>query len=461
MNTNQKKLLFLPLVFAVVCLLVTASWSQPRQGGAAPAGASGAAGTGAASDHPSAYERLSGPKLKFHGSLTCNDVKCHGAAKPNPVPHKYPGDEYTKWARPKEGDKHNKAYRTLNEQASKDIAKKLNIEGAPNAAPDCLKCHALNAPPNMRIDLRLQEGVTCTACHGPSQKWLEPHKKEGWGNQVRANSNHDQLLQQVGLYDTRPPVARAELCVSCHLKIEANMVAAGHPQPVFELAYYTDPYFYTGRHWRDPPVGEEGAYYATRLWSAGQIVSLRDALRQLATRAKADEKAPKIAATTTDAYQQALGHYLVLKPFLAAAGLADVAKGLDAKRADLDAAVKAGGNAKVAAAASAMADTADGATDAVDKVKPDKAITLRVLQDVARENLAKSAGAHHAREQQSFAIYSLYGSHATTAKLGAEGDKVLDLMGEKLFPPKKGAKMDAKVYDAGLAAIRPKLPAAQ
>ena len=76
-------------------------------------------------------------------------------------------------------------------------------------------------------DFNIEEGVSCGACHGPSTKWNPPHKAKGWTDKERkAAGTHDALLKKWGLYDTKSPLARAYMCTSCHLAIDADMVAA-------------------------------------------------------------------------------------------------------------------------------------------------------------------------------------------------------------------------------------------
>ena len=83
-------------------------------------------------------------------------------------------------------------------------------------------------PPMMRgPKFDITEGVHCEGCHGPAEKWLEPHAEKGW--------THEQSVK-LGMYDTKNLLLRAEKCVSCHLAIEPDLVAAGHPDLLaFEL----------------------------------------------------------------------------------------------------------------------------------------------------------------------------------------------------------------------------------
>jgi hypothetical protein len=448
-------LLLLP-AFVAACLVVRVASSQTRPGATAqrspaPVGAAKLAAAAQPAATPaaasSAFARLSGPNLKFHGASTCSSEKCHGAATAAPDPKTRPGDEFTKWSGK---DKHNTAYAALSNDRGKQIAAAMKIDAK---SQRCLDCHALNVPPKLRADkFSVAEGVTCTACHGPSEKWLEPHKDPGWGNKVRGQFPHDDLLKQTGLYDTRPPVARAEMCTSCHLAIDADMVAAGHPQPVFDLDYFTSEGVYEDRHWRDP----KEKYFAVKLWSAGQAVSLRDAMRQLSKRAGGAATAGGAAGAKTlaDAYQQAMAHYAAVQPFLAATGYPKLAA-IEAQKGQLVAAMTAKKNPEMAKAADALALSARDAIDAVGKAKPDKASTLKTMQGVAQSDFMKSFG-QHGQEQQFYAIYSLYGAYAN-AEAPADADDVTKLIADKLYA-EEGKPFAPNDYAANIAAVRAKLP---
>src|SRR5262249_56943340 len=120
------------------------------------------------------------------------------------------------------------------------IAQALKIPKA-EASDRCLSCHAVNVKAQMRgPKFDIAEGVHCEGCHGPSEKWLEPHAEKGW--------THEQSVK-LGMYDTKNLLMRAEKCVSCHLAIDQELVAAGHPDL---LAYELDTFSaLMPPHWRD------------------------------------------------------------------------------------------------------------------------------------------------------------------------------------------------------------------
>ena len=247
----------------------------------------------------SSTEDLFKLNLKFHGAQDCSNAKCHGTAG-KPADSKEPPpyyDEFTAWATGKpsqDPDPHSKAYESLGGATPKGKkgdeiwAKYKPLAGAKEAkatdSAKCLTCHALAAPkaeqgPKFAVD----EGVTCGSCHGPYQKWGDPHSKkvgnEWWAEAERkaTGNNPAAFLDKWGFYDTKNIQARADKCTSCHLAIDPQMVEAGHPQPQFELNSYSASY--PSRHWRQ----EEG-FFGVKLWAVGQAVSLRDAMGQLATR---------------------------------------------------------------------------------------------------------------------------------------------------------------------------------
>ena len=65
------------------------------------------------------------------------------------------GEQYELWQ--KRG--HAKAFKTLQNEQSKEIAKKMGL-GDPSTEQKCLKCH-------ITAEHIKEEGVSCEACHGP------------------------------------------------------------------------------------------------------------------------------------------------------------------------------------------------------------------------------------------------------------------------------------------------------
>src|SRR5256886_3400999 len=135
----------------------------------------------------------------------------------------------------------------------------------------CLTCHAVNVPAAVRgPKFDITDGVFCDACHGPAEKWLEAHAEKGW--------THEQSVK-LGMYDTKNFLLRSEKCVSCHLSIDQELVAAGHPDLLaFELATFSAN---MPPHWRD-----KGTWADTKVWDTRQAILLPQAAHPLGTHGK-------------------------------------------------------------------------------------------------------------------------------------------------------------------------------
>ena len=378
--------------------------------------------------------------LKFNGAASCASEQCHGAAKEKPNGDSF-SNEYTLWSSQgmQADPHHNKTWQDLRDPKGRQIAQGLGIADA-TKSDRCLGCHALNVPDALHgKNYKLNEGVTCEACHGPSEKWLDPHSKKGWYGQVRAQNDFRKLLEITGLYDTRPVHARAQRCTSCHLAIEPDLVEKGHPQPAFELNYYSETY--ANRHWHDP-----GGYYKVSLWAGGQQVALDEALRQLAGRASATGK------PLEQAYQQAMAHWAMLNQILSVA-LPGKGAALSGAMQKLDAAYA--GKSGLAAAATAAADADAKLADDVENLRPDKATALKLLNAIAAQNDLATHYGKSGQDQQSYAIYALYSGYADASKINPDTDPVMDFMGKNIFsdPPPAPAQ-----YLKSLAELRGKLP---
>lgn len=211
--------------------------------------------------------------FKYVGNASCAGAECHTADKPKVQSGQLIGDEATIWA---EKDPHALAFETLSSDASKTIAEGLKI-GAAGQSERCLICHSINAPPAQRGEkFALNNAVGCEACHGPAEKWLEPHKKAGWTAEQRKSIGAEGLLKEYGLVDTSNLSARAHTCVACHLRIDKDMVDAGHPPLEFEMYAYN---YYVSKkpdkeykvHWGEGL--EIPRFWDAKLWAAGQAAA--------------------------------------------------------------------------------------------------------------------------------------------------------------------------------------------
>ncbi len=209
------------------------------------------------------------------GVASCASSVCHGSTT-----ERRGGDvlqnEYVTWSR---YDKHADAYKVLLTPESKRIARNL---GLPNAheAEICLDCHTDNVPVSQRGEqFDISDGVGCEACHGGSADWIAHHT-------VQEVPYEDNVAN--GLYPTDRVVARAELCLSCHLGTEKKfathqIMGAGHPRLAFELSTFTD---LMPPHWATDSAyelkGSSDPLMAT--WITGLLTSARHTLAILERR---------------------------------------------------------------------------------------------------------------------------------------------------------------------------------
>lgn len=210
------------------------------------------------------------------GVASCASSVCHGATQPfkdSPVWQ----NEYSVWS---DSDPHARSYQTLLNAESRAIARNLGLDNAATAKI-CLDCHTDNPPEAVRGDKYLvTDGVGCEACHGGSEQWIASH--------TSADSSHADNLAN-GLYPTEEPVARAKLCLTCHMGTRDRMIThrimgAGHPRISFELDTFT----WLNPHYEidDDYVERKGQFNGARDWAIGQGVAAYNLLDQLT-----DEKA--------------------------------------------------------------------------------------------------------------------------------------------------------------------------
>ena len=170
-------------------------------------------------------------KDKSMGVVNCANSLCHGSVQPWKDSNVLQ-NEYVTWSRV---DKHARAYKVLFNEQSARIARNLGLGNAAEAKV-CLDCHAHNVVKAQRGDrFKFDDGVSCEACHGPSERWLPKHVEDG--------AKHAANLE-AGLFPTDDPSERARLCLSCHFGnadrfVTHRMMGAGHPRLSFELETFT------------------------------------------------------------------------------------------------------------------------------------------------------------------------------------------------------------------------------
>jgi hypothetical protein len=210
-------------------------------------------------------------KGKHLGVVNCANSLCHGSVSTWKDSHVLQ-TEYVTWSRV---DKHHtRALPVLREERSQRIARNLGLKEPAHEARICLDCHAHNVPPQQRGErFKPSDGVSCEACHGPAEGWIQAH--------VAPGATHADNVKR-GLYPTSEPVALARLCLSCHLGnkdkfVTHRMMGAGHPRMSFELDTFAQtqpPHFVVDADWQR----RKGTYDAVRLWAIGQAVAATETL---------------------------------------------------------------------------------------------------------------------------------------------------------------------------------------
>jgi hypothetical protein len=152
-----------------------------------------------------------------------------------------------------------------------------------------LACHASPTAANPTIETQFgDDGVSCRSCHGEASRWLVAHADAGLGKLSDPAARQEAYAANPALARLRflgTPQRRAQTCVGCHVGANANvdglprrevdhdLIAAGHPRLIFDLASQStrEP-----RHWRDRPNQNLPIE-----WAAGQVAALH-ALADLA-----------------------------------------------------------------------------------------------------------------------------------------------------------------------------------
>lgn len=208
---------------------------------------------------------------KHLGAATCASSVCHGATEPLPGSNVMQ-NEFSIW---QESDPHTRAFAILKEPESLRIARNLGI-GDPSKADICLDCHGSNVPQDKRGEkFQMDDGVGCESCHGGAELWIAAH--------TNASTSHADNLAN-GLYPTEQPVARAKLCLSCHMGTADRMIThrimgAGHPRLSFELDTFTwlNPHYQIDEDY----IARKGDFNGARDWGVGQGVAALNLLDQL------------------------------------------------------------------------------------------------------------------------------------------------------------------------------------
>lgn len=228
---------------------------------------------------------LETPTLKmgqYVGAATCASGTCHGSVQPRDL-YKVKQNEYFIWLKQ---DRHTQAYNVLLTDKSARIVRNLKINTKAHESKICLDCHTMNVPKSVQANpVDFAEGISCEACHGAAGGWLGQHTAEGW--------THEQSVK-AGMRDLRGLDNRAKNCLACHLgnaekTVNHDLIAAGHPDMIFELDNYTAvmPPHWTPNTTKSKQSGDAEPTGA-RAWAVGQAATFREGMLQMARRARSN-----------------------------------------------------------------------------------------------------------------------------------------------------------------------------
>ena len=230
------------------------------------------------------------------GAVSCAAAGCHGGnwLDADEIDDEAWKTSYTAWIR---RDPHAGAYDALWNDRSKQMVRLLSPQPLTASAYQqyieqrCIGCHSTTPRNDPTHELWLADGVSCESCHGPAHKWGVAHTLSAW------RKPSGELKATAGFVDNTNLTTRVEQCVKCHIgfrdiegrryEVNHDLIAAGHPRLRFEYAAYMAN---LPPHWNTTREQKEHETLEVKLWSIGQTVSAREALRQLESRADAAAK---------------------------------------------------------------------------------------------------------------------------------------------------------------------------
>jgi hypothetical protein len=257
-------------MFMLIAALAVAGSAQAQ-----PAAAPSPAPAMASQTQPAMAPAAVHPPLPYQmtdksmGVVNCANSLCHGSVQPFKESNVLQ-NEYVTWSRV---DKHARAYKVLFNDQSARIARNLGLGNA-SEAKICLDCHAHNVVKAQRGErFKFDDGVSCEACHGPSERWLPKHVEDG--------AKHAGNLE-AGLFPTDDPSERARLCLSCHFGngdrfVTHRIMGAGHPRLAFELETFTavEPaHFKIDSDWEK----RKRVWDGVKVWAVGQTLAVSETL---------------------------------------------------------------------------------------------------------------------------------------------------------------------------------------
>jgi hypothetical protein len=184
----------------------------------------------------------------------------------------------------------------------------------------CLQCHVRPGadPKATKEHHTYHDGVSCEACHGPAEKWIDKHQR--W----RRTEDQDGERQSTRMILTKKLRIRGQVCLDCHVgskhaEVTHDLLAAGHPELRFELSAY---HFALPKHWNETADKHGHAELGyrdkrpdleARLWLIGQLLTAERSLELLSWKmppSKSGEPArpwPEFAGYRCAACHQQLG----------------------------------------------------------------------------------------------------------------------------------------------------------
>jgi hypothetical protein len=221
----------------------------------------------------------SSSRFALVGTSSCASAACHN--------QEVAGVRGREYAASLDDFAHGRAYQVLFGERSKQIERLYrglppNVPVYPDRDLLCAKCHVhpdLGVAPVEQVRFQLSDGVSCEACHGAAEKWLDRHHRSDW---KRISADEKRL--RYGMEDTRSIVGRARTCVRCHVgekdaDVTHDLIAAGHPRLAFEFTGY---HSLMPKHWddgldRDPAKGGRRDF-EIEAWALGQLVTFEASL---------------------------------------------------------------------------------------------------------------------------------------------------------------------------------------
>ncbi len=199
------------------------------------------------------------------GVASCAGSTCHGRSEADGKIVRQ--DELKRWQEPSSPTgAHSRAFATLKNARSQQIANRLGIGNAASAQM-CLGCHFDNVS-SRGPQFQANDGIGCEACHGGAASWIEVHKL----------GKHQASLA-AGLRPLENPKAKAAICLDCHFGsadggqfVNHRIMAAGHPRISFELDLFSTLQMH---HNEDADyIARKGRSNGVQTWAVGQAMAL-------------------------------------------------------------------------------------------------------------------------------------------------------------------------------------------